>query len=185
MTVSGGLPRGSVTRSTVLRDPVLHARVADGVESGRTIDQITDELREDGHQVSRSAVGRASRAMSGVLAAKRQADQIVDALSKAGPASSDAVEGRLELLRALLVSAAARMADPEGDPPEASELRTIASALLDVERAGAMSDRRRAEAERRAVEAAARRGERAAKQQGLSPSIAAAIRQAVEGDPED
>ena len=118
--------------------------MADGVESGRTIDQITDELREDGHQVSQLG-GRPRVARNGRRAGYQAAGgpDRRRATRKAGPASSDAVEGRLELLRAPLVSAAARMADP----PEASELRAIASALLDIERAGTTSDRRRAEAE--------------------------------------
>ena len=177
--------RATITRSTVLRDPAARARVTDAMDRGATVDEITDELHAAGHAVSRSAVGRATQTLQSVLQSKRHADQVVDLLRPAEGAS-DATEGRLELIRTLLVTAASNMLDPDGVSITASakELRAISAALLDVERTGQLVDQRLAEAATRERTRAGTRGEQAARRAGLSPDIAAAIRAAVEGQPD-
>ena len=176
-----------MARSSVLRAG-FGAELDDLLAAGATIDEITDEfngaLERAGkpERLSRSAVGRAAQARHGILAAKRRADQVLEVLRDAGP-SSAGLEGRLELVRTLLVDTAARaMADDDdAPPPTPGELKDLARALLSLEQAGHLADRRVAEAEQREREAAARRGEKAARRQGLSADGAAQIRAAIEG----
>ena len=174
-----------MARSTVLRAGFA-AELDDLLAQGCTLDEITGALNQaleragKPERLSRSAVGRAAKGRQGILAAKRRADQALEAMREAGPASAG-LEGRLELVRMLLVDTAARVADEDETPPTPGELKDLARALLSLEQAGHLADRRVAEAEQREREAAARRGERAARRQGLSASGAAAIRAAIEG----
>ena len=177
-----------MARSSVLRAG-FGAQLDDLLAQGATLDEITEafnaSLERAGRpeRVSRSAVGRAAKSRQGILAAKRRADQVLEVLRDAGP-SSAGMEGRLELVRTLLVDTAARaMADDddEAPPPTPGELKDLARALLSLEQAGHLADRRVVEAEQREREEAARRGEQAARRQGLSAGGAAAIRAAIEG----
>ena len=176
-----------MARSSVLRAG-FGAQLDELLAAGATIDEITEELNGSleragrPERLSRSAVGRAAKARDGILAAKRRADQVLDVLREAGPASAG-LEGRLELVRTLLVDTAARAVadDEDAPPPTPGELKDLARALLSLEQAGHLAERRVAEAEQRAVEAAAETGERAARRQGLSAAGAAKIREAIEG----
>ena len=159
----------------------IRARVEQLLEAGVPIRQIVDQintvLAEAGRpeRVSRAALGRAAQRALPVLAAKKRADRIVEALGTAGAGD---LPGRLELLRALLTGCAVRMAEAE-DAVAISDLREIASAMLTVEKTAHLADLRAARAEARA--AAGRAGEQAARRQGLSVDGAAAIRAAIEG----
>lgn len=173
-----------MARSSVLRlGAEFRARFEDLLQSGATLDAITDELntaleaagRPD--RVSRSAVGRASLSLSAMLEAKRRADLVVSAMAEAGPLAAG-MEGRLEVVRTLLADCSIRMASGD-DPPTPGELKDVAGALLSIERAGHLSDQRAAAARER--ERAASAGERAARRAGLSASGAAQIRAAIEG----
>lgn len=180
-----------MARSSVLRAGFA-ADLDDALGRGATIDEITIQfnaaLERAGRseRLSRAAVGRAAKSRQNILAAKRRADLVLSAMREAGPPSAG-LEGRLELVRTLLVDTAARALDDDGDggeaPPSPSELKDLSRALLSLEQAGHLAERRVAEAERRAREAAARRGEQAARRQGLSAGGAAAIRAAIEGAP--
>ena len=173
-----------MARSSVLR--AGFAAELDGLlAQGATIDEITEQLNGAleragrPERLSRSAVGRAAQARQSVLDAKRRADHVLESMRQAGPATS--IESHLELLRTLLVDAAMR-ADEEGaEPATLGDLKDMARAMLSIEQAGHLAERRVAEAERREREAAARRGERAARRQGLSADGAAQIRAAIEG----
>ena len=160
------------------------------VTSGATVDEITDALNQAlaradrPDRLSRAAVGRARKTRLGVLEAKRHADDVLHTLADAGSAAG--LEGRLELMRMLLTSTAARMTDdPEAPPPDPHELRALATAFFAVEKTGHLADQRDAAAEARARTQAATRGEQAARSQGLSPAASAAIRAAIEGADED
>lgn len=176
-----------MARSSVLRAG-FGSELDDALARGATIDEITEQfnaaLERAGRpeRLSRAAVGRAAKARSSILAAKRRADSVLEAMREAGPPSAG-LDGRLELVRTLLVDTAARaMADDEDEaPPSPGDLKDLSRALLSLEQAGHLADRRIAEAEQRAREAAARRGETAARRQGLSADGAAAIRAAIEG----
>ena len=176
-----------MARSSVLRAGFA-AELDDQLAQGATLDEITDAFNQaleragKPERLSRSAVGRAAKGRQGILAAKRRADQVLEALREAGP-SSAGLEGRLELVRTLLVDTAARAVadDDDAPPPTPGELKDLARALLSLEQAGHLADRRVAEAEKREREQAARRGEQAARRQGLSATGAAAIRAAIEG----
>ena len=174
-----------MARSSVLRLG-FGERLDELLVAGATIDEITDDINaalERGgrpERVSRSAVGRATKAREGLLAAKRQQDVLLEALRKDGP-PSDAMEGRLELIRTLLFKSASQaLADPDA-PMEPADVKHLAAALLNVEKAGHLNDQRIAEAEARARAQAGTRGEKAARRQGLSAQGAAAIRAAIEG----
>lgn len=178
-----------MARSSVLRAGFA-ADLDDALGRGCTIDEITDQLNASleragrSERLSRAAVGRAAKSRQNILAAKRRADLVLSAMREAGPPSAG-LEGRLELVRTLLVDTAARAMtgddEDEAPPPSPAELKDLSRALLSLEQAGALADRRVAEAERREREAAARRGEQAARRQGLSEGGAAAIRAAIEG----
>ena len=64
---------------------------------------------------------------------------------------------------------------------EPADVKHLAAALLNVEKAGHLNDQHIAEAEARAKAQAGARGEKAARRQGLSAQGAAAIRAAIEG----
>ena len=173
-----------MARSSVLRlGAEFRARFEDLLQSGATVDAITDELNTAlagagrPERVSRSAVGRAATSLAGMLEAKRRADLVVSALAEAGPAVRG-MEGRLELVRTLMADCALRMAGAE-EPPTPAELKDVAGALLSAERAGHLADQRAAAARER--ERAASAGERAARRAGLSAAGAAQIRAAIEG----
>ena len=157
----------------------------DLVTEGATVDQMTDALNQAlaraGHdaRVSRAAVGRAAQRREAALAVKRRADRVLDVLRQAGPAVAGG-EGRLELVRALLVESATALAADPDTPPDPGALKAIATAMLTVEKTGHLADQRDAVAAARARAQAASRGERAARGQGLSPAAAAAIRAAIE-----
>lgn len=179
-----------MARSSVLRAGFA-SELDDALARGATIDEITDSfnaaLKRAGRpeRLSRAAVGRAAKARASILAAKRRADVVLEAMREAGPPSAG-LDGRLELVRTLLVDTAARAMvadDSDGDeaPPSPGDLKDLSRALLSLEQAGHLADRRIAEAEQRAREAAGRRGETAARRQGLSADGAAAIRAAIEG----
>ena len=174
-----------MAKSSVLRlGAAFRTQVEDLLAEGATIDEITTavnaalaaEGRDD--RVSRSAVGRVTKSMAETLQAKRRADQIVAALAEAGPAGGG-LDGRLELLRTLLVDAAVRMVEDDDSVANVSELKDVAGAMLNVEKTGHLADLRRER--ERARQQAGDRGERAARGQGLSAAGAAAIRSAIEG----
>ena len=174
-----------MARSSVLRLG-FGERLDELLKAGATIDEIAGDINaalERGgrpERVSRSAVGRAAQARAGLLEAKKRQDLILDALREAGPASN-AMEGRLELIRTLLFDSASQaLADPDA-VMEPSAVKDISAALLNVEKAGRLNDQRIAEAEARAKAQAGARGEKAARRQGLSAQGAAAIRAAIEG----
>ena len=160
-------------------------RLDELLAAGSTLDEITDEINAaldragQEARVSRSAVGRAAKARAGLLAAKRRQDIVLDALRDAAPASV-AMEGRLELIRTLLFDSASE-ALSDGEPLSPAQIKDVSAALLNVEKAGQLSDTRIEKAEARARNKAAQVGERAARQQGLSAQGASAIRQAIEG----
>ena len=91
------------------------------VTSGATVDEITDALNralaraDRPDRLSRAAVGRARKTRLGVLEAKRHADDVLHTLADAGSAAG--LEGRLELMRMLLTSTAARTTDDPEAPP--------------------------------------------------------------------
>ena len=173
-----------MARSSVLRLG-FGERLDELLTAGATIDEIADDcnaaLERDGREerVSRSAVGRATKAREGLLAAKRRQDALLEALRQNGP-PSDAMEGRLELIRTLLFDSASQALGDDA-PMEPAAIKDISSALLNVEKAGHLNDQRIAEAEARARAKAGARGEQAARRQGLSAQGAAAIRAAIEG----
>ena len=175
-----------MARSSVLRAGFA-AELDDLLAAGATIDEITAEFnaalerRGDPERLSRSAVGRAAKGRQGILAAKRRADLALEAMAEAGPAAAN-TQGHIELLRTLLVDAAARASDDDDAPPVTfGDLKNMARMLLSLEQAGHLAERRVAEAEKREREKAAQRGEKAARRQGLSADGAAAIRAAIEG----
>ena len=177
-----------MAKSSVLRLG-FGERLDELLAAGATLDEITCDLNDAldradrPERVSRSAVGRAAQARAGLLEAKRRQDVLLSALREAQPAT-DAMEGRLELIRTLLFDSASQALTGDDEPMSAAQIRDISAALLNVEKAGHLSDQRLAEAEARARTQAATRGEQAARRAGLSPDITAAIRAAVEGQPD-
>ena len=176
-----------MARSSVLRLGFGN-RLAELLAAGRTIDEITEALNSElaaagrSERVSRSAVGRAVKSREGLLAAKLRQDQVIATL-RGTSSLGEAAEAQLEIVRTLLFEAAAQaLGNPDALTPKG--VKAIAGGLLDVERAGQLAGERVAEAERRARGEAADRGEQAARRQGVSREAAAAIRAAVEGQPD-
>ena len=172
-----------MAKSSVLRLG-FGQRLDELLAAGATIDEIAEDLngaleragREE--RVSRSAVGRAAKAREGLLAAKRRQDELI-AVLRAGSAPDGALEAQLDIVRTLLFETAAQ-ALGNTDALSPAEMKDIAAGLLNVERAGHLSDQRIAEAEARARARAAQAAERAARGEGLSRAGAAAIRAAIE-----
>ena len=148
-------------------------RVAEWFAAGGTVDAITaalnDALERAGRpeRISRSAVGRQVRGLDRILAVKRRADAVMGALAE------QPSEGRRELVRALITEAGMVLADTDEDAPAVTpaQAKDLSAALLNVERAGEIDDKRLAAAARRAREAErarAREAERARAREALA-----------------
>ena len=182
------ITRPGARRHSTVERLGLRGRLVEALDAGLTIDQITDELNgaltASGRpeRVSRSAVGRAAAHEHEIFSAKRRVDQIVARLESSRTHDSDAIQGRLEVLKTMLLDCALR-GDGDGEgAPTVAELRTIMGAMEAAERTAELRDRRDEIAARRDErEKAAEAAQSAARKRGVSPEVAALIRAAVEG----
>ena len=173
-----------MARSSVARlGGEYSALVEDLLREGATVTEITDAVNDAleaagrDERVSRSAVGRTTQSLAPVLHLKAQMDDVVDALRREGPAGNG-LDQQIELLRGLVIEAGVGMAGGGGEP---REVRRLAAALLDLERAGTLADRRIEDAERRAREAAAEAGAEEARSRGVPDDIVAGMLDAMRG----
>ena len=171
----------------------LAPRLSQRLAAGDTIKSIQDELNAElerqgrPERLSTSGVYRAAcqeDARTGLLAAKQRQDKMMETMRKAGGPPGDALEQRLELMRTLLFDTASQALVEGVEPLAARDLRDIASALLNTEKAGHLSDLRIAEAEARARTESGKAGAKAARRLGLSVKGAAEIRAAIESGEE-
>ena len=162
-----------------IRDAV-HAAIRDGA----TIDEIVARIRELGGAVSRSAVGRYAKQARDLVKRQRDADRIAEIWVRELGERPEGRTGRLtiETLRTLALHAAVDLGDRAGDGGiDPDEIGTLALAIRRIESAGKLSTDRELAIRRETEREAADRADEAARQAGLSPDTAAAIRAAVEG----
>ena len=186
--MTAAITRPGARRHSTIHRLGLRDRLVEALDEGLTIDQITDELNgalgASGRpeRVSRSAVGRAAANEHEIFSAKRRVDAIVARLESSRTDDSDAIQGRLEVLKTMLLDCALR-GDGDGEgAPTVAELRSIMGGLEAAERTAELRDRRAELAARRQErEKAAEAAQSAARRRGASPDVIAAIRAAVEG----
>ena len=188
-------------RSSIARlPPNLREAVDAAIADGATIDEITARIRAEGGACSRSAVGRYTKNVRGLIRQQQEADRAIEAWVRALGARAQGRAGLvlIETLRTLALSAMADLSRRE-EPVSTEELARLSLVLRRIEG----TDKLRLERERAAAKAARaapgagqapRPPERAvtsapvdpwnpAVRKGLSPEAVAAIREAVEGRP--
>ena len=173
----------SFGRSSIARlPPTLREAVDAAIADGATIDEITARIRADGGACSRSAVGRYTKNVRGLIRQQQEADRANEMWVRA---LGERAEGRaglilIETLRTLVLSSLADLSRRE-EPVSTEELARLALVLRRIEG----TDKLRLERERAAAKAAmaAPGAGQAPVRKGLSPEAVAAIREVVEGRP--
>lgn len=164
--------------------PEIRDAVHDAIRDGAMIDEIVARIRDLGGDVSRSAVGRYVKKANDLVRRQRDADRVAEIWVRELGERPEGKTGRLaiETMRTLAMFAAVELGERAGDGEggiDPEEIGTLALAIRRIESAGKLSADRELAIRREAGE---RAGE-AARQEGLSPDVAAAIRAAVEGEP--
>ena len=175
-------------RSSVARlPPELREAVDAAIADGATIDEITALIRGEGGACSRSAVGRYTKNVRGLIRQQQEADRANEAWVHA---LGERTEGRaglilIETLRSLTLSTLADLSRRE-EPVSTAELARLSLVLRRIEG----TDKLRLQREQAAAKAAAKAAGKAAPgagqapvRKGLSPEAVAAIREVVEGRP--
>ena len=166
------MPRQSSVKQ--LPSPILKA-VNDALERGDTLDKILERIKNDGADVSRSALGRYRQNWQDLrdrLAQTREAAKVI-AMDLTDDASRDQAALLVELVQTAIFQAA------QGDVPDAEAAAQLSRAVANLARArGTLVD----------LEAKIRRDtakavDEIAKAKGLSTSVSDAIRNAIEGKP--
>ncbi len=174
-------------RSSIARlPPTLREAVDAAIADGATIDEITALIRAEGGTCSRSAVGRYTKGMRGLIRQQQEADRANEAWVRALGARAQGRAGLIliETLRTLTLSALADLSRRE-EPVSTAELARLALVLRRIEG----TDKLRLEREQAAAKAAraapgaGQAAGQALVRKGLSPEAVAAIREAVEGRP--
>lgn len=169
--------RSSIERMPRELSDLFHRLVRDG----RTIHEITDKLNELDADVSKSAVGRAVKQTRDLMkryqAAQEVAGQLVEQLGENPRGDVGALLA--EMLKTLAFQLMADMGDEEADEKAKAkpmDIMLLGKAMDHIERAGAISLKRRQEIERLVLARQAKAAEKVAQKQGMSPDQWAQIR---------
>lgn len=130
--------------------PALRAAIAEQLEAGHTLDEITAQVQALGADVSRSAIGRYKMRLDVMLERSRQTRQIAEVLaSTVGKnGTAELVKGNAELLHGLLLAAAESAANGETviDSKDAMMLAVALEKLASAAKKGAELERMQADA---------------------------------------
>ena len=168
-------PGAAIGRSSVERlPPPVREAVDAAIADGASIDEITALVRENGGECSRSAVGRYARRTRDLIQRRHEAGRIAETWRRTSEDGTEEHTGlaAIEGLWNLALLSVAELSGRE-EPVGTEELARLALVLRRLEG----SEKFRIARERAAAKAAPRRG--------ISPATAAAIREAIEGKPDD
>ncbi|TXG84839.1 MAG: DUF3486 family protein [Sphingomonadales bacterium] len=182
-------PRARLARSKIDRlSPEIRNAIAEAVERGLTLDQITAHIRAMGVEVSRSGVYRHIKTYATTVDKLRQTREVAAAFADELGAVADDKSGRLliDLLQGVVFKTL--MAATEGNTEDAfdpKELMMLAAAIKSAQQARTIDiDREqkiRDDEARKAREAAAKDVDTVARQRGLPADIARQLRDAIVG----
>lgn len=186
----GDEPRGRMARSRIDRmDPMVRQAIAQAVERGLTLDEITAAVQALGADVSRSGVYRHIKTYSATVEKLRQTREVAAAFASELGAVADDKSGRLliDLLQGIVFKTL--MAATEGDNTEGAfdpkELMMLAAAIKSAQQALTIDTDReqkiRADQDRKAREAAAEDVDKVVRQRGLPADVARQLRNAIVG----
>ncbi|MDD9994064.1 MAG: DUF3486 family protein [Rhodospirillales bacterium] len=169
-------PSGAaIGRSSVERlPPPVREAVDAAIADGASIDELAALIRENGGDCSRSAVGRYAKRTRDLIRRRHEAGRIAETWRRTSENPTEERTG-LVAIEGLWALALLSVADLSGreEPVGTEELARLALVLRRLE----SSEKFRNERERAAAKAVPRRG--------LSPEAAAAIREAIQGKPDD
>ena len=180
---------GTGGRSSIDRLPdTLREAVDAAIADGATIDEITDRIRADGGDCSRSAVGRYAKTMRDLIRQQQETDRTVRAWAQELGERPEGDSGLLliETLRTMVLATMAALSGRD-EPASLQDLSRLSLILKRIEGTEKLRREREraAEKEKAAAEKAkaeeAKPGGGAERQGGLSAETVAAIREAVEG----
>ena len=170
-------------RSTIDRLPArVREAVNKAVTDGATIDEITARISGEGHDCSRSAVGRYAKTMRDLIRQQQETDRAIEAWARALGERTQGQAGLvlIETLRAMTLATMAALNARE-EPVSLEELGRLSHVLKRIE----STDRLRLQRERAAAKAAAEDAAAAEQarpmKKGLSPETVALIDEAVLG----
>ena len=172
-------------RSTIDRLPApLREAVNRAVANGATIDEITARIRGEGHDCSRSAVGRYAKTMRDMIRQQQETDRAIETWVRALGGRTEGQAGLvlIETLRAMTFATMAALNARE-EPVSLEELGRLSLVQKRIESTDKLRlrlQRERAAAKAAAEDAAAAEQARPMKK-GLSPETVAAIDEAVLG----
>lgn len=136
-------------KSRITRSPAIAELVRDLIAGGSTLDEITADVNSalaaagGDIAISRSAVGRFAKKTNQILEAKQRTDAVIAALGKQISKSKDGEDplaGRIELVRTLVFDSA--LAAGNDGAIEPAQAKILASAILDIEKAAQLNDKR-------------------------------------------
>lgn len=167
----------------------LNAQIADGT---RTLDQLVAWLDEQGHERSRSALGRHAQKIEQVQARLRQSREITEAVTaELGDASTQGKQGRLlvEMTRTLVFDMLVKLQelDENGDPAmlDPKSVAFLGKGLAELGRALRLDQdfetKVRDQVAKEEREAAAKRADGAAKKAGISDEARRQIEEEILG----
>ena len=175
-------PAAAFSRSSIKRLPAkLREAVDAAIADGATIDEITERIRAEGGDCSRSAVGRYAKNMRDLIRKQQETDRTikawVDALGERQEGQAALV--LIETLRAMTLDTVAKLRARD-EPASLQELDRLSHILKRIESTEKLRKDREQAAEKAKAEKAKSAG-RAKGQGGLSPEAVAIIRAEVEG----
>ncbi|MDE0389843.1 MAG: DUF3486 family protein [Rhodospirillales bacterium] len=177
-------PTAAFSRSSIKRlPPKLREAVDAAIADGATIDEITERIRAEGGNCSRSAVGRYAKNMRDLIRQQQETDRTIKAWVDAlgGRQEGQAALVLIETLRAMALDTVAKLRARD-EPASTEELARLSLTLKRIEGTDKLRKDREQAAEKAKAEKAKSAG-RAKGQGGLSPEAVAIIRAEVEGRP--
>ena len=175
-------PAAAFSRSSIKRLPAkLRGAIDQAVADGDTIDEITERIRAEGGDCSRSAVGRYTKNMRDLIRKQQETDRTIKAWVDALGERPEGGAGLMliETLQTMVLATVAAMSGRD-EPASLQELDRISHILKRIESTEKLRKDREQAAEKAKAEKAKSAG-RAKGQGGLSPEAVAIIRAEVEG----
>ena len=177
-------PAAAFSRSSIKRLPAkLREAVDQAIADGATIDEITERIRAEGGDCSRSAVGRYAKDMRDLIRKQQETDRTIKAWVDALGERPEGGAGLMliETLQTMVLATVSAMSARD-EPASLQELDRLSHILKRIESTEKLRKDRERAAEKAKAEKAKSAG-RAKGQGGLSPEAVAIIRAEVEGRP--
>ena len=179
-------PNGTGGRSSVDRLPdTLREAVDAAVADGATIDEITERIRADGGDCSRSAVGRYTKDVRELIRQQQETDRTIKAWVQELGARPEGGTGLflIETLRTMTLATMAALSGRD-EPASLQDLSRLSLILKRIESTEKLRRDRERTAEKEKDAAAKAKPAGQAKRRGsLPPETVAAIHEAVLGRP--